>query len=139
MPMPRKPTHLHAVDGTYRSDRHGDRENEPQPEGKPVKPKFLKGRASEIWDEYAAVCYWLTAADSHSFATWCSLAAELERGVKKMVASRISQMRALGSELGTSGPGTRSRINVGNALKNGSKGKEKSNGADSKPADKNYA
>lgn len=128
-----KPLEFHRRDGTLRADRHSERQ-EPQPEGKPAKPKWLRGRASKLWDEYVGVAYWLTAADSHNFAAWCGLAAELERGITKMVASRISQYRMLGDVLGLAGPGSRARINVGNAL---GKGKDKKAGKE--PADKNYA
>ncbi len=69
-----------------------------------------------------AIGYWLTAADSHALAIWCALSAEAERGVDKMLASRLTQWRTLGSELGFNGPSSRVRINVGNAL-----GKDKNN------------
>ena len=118
MGRPRKPTHLHAVDGTYNVTKHADRVNEPQPAGALVKPKWLKGRAAKLWDEYSSIGYWLTAADSHSLATWCGLAAEISAGLKNVTSSRISQYRALGSELGFL-CASRSRINVGNALGKG--------------------
>src|SRR5215475_6589487 len=97
---PRKPTALHLVEGTLNATRHKDRENEPEVTGKPVKPRFLKGKASKLWDTYVEIGYWLTSADSHALATWCGLAAELEHDLKNMTASRISQWRALGSALG---------------------------------------
>src|SRR4051812_29320290 len=116
MPNHRKPTSLHLVDGTLNTTRHKDRKDEPVLTGKPAKPKFLRGRASKLWDDYAAIGYWLTEADSHALAIWCGLTAEAERGIAKMTASRLSQLRSYGGELGFSGPGARSRINVGNAL-----------------------
>ena len=115
MPKPRKPTDLHIVNGTYRPTEHADRADEPTPKGEPVRPKFLRGKAAAIWDHYAEVGYWLTEADSHALAMWSSLCVEMERGVSKMVASRIAQWRNLASELGFL-PGSRSRINVGAAL-----------------------
>jgi hypothetical protein len=111
MPAHRKPTALHLVEGTVNVTRHADRVNEPQPTGKPVRPKFVKGRASKLWDEYAAIATWLTDADSHALALWCGLGAEMEKDLKNMTASRISQWRALGAELGFL-CASRSRISV---------------------------
>jgi phage terminase small subunit len=76
---------------------------EPAPEGKPQKPKFLKGRAAKIWDEYApqlTAMGVLTSVDSHTFAAWCCLAAEFERAPDRMQAARIAQMRALAAAFG---------------------------------------
>ncbi len=106
---PPKPTQLHVVQGTLRSGRHAVRQDEVQPEGEPVKPLFVKGRAARIWKEYAGRCFWLTVADSHIFAVWCGLGAELERGVEKVPAARIAQWRGLGGDLGIS-PAARARI-----------------------------
>jgi hypothetical protein len=130
MPNHRKPTHLHLIEGTLNATRHKDRKDEPVLTGKPSKPKFLRGRASKLWDEYVAIGYWLTEADSHAFAIWCSLTAEAERGTAKMTASRLSQLRSYGGELGFSGPGNRSRINVGNALGKGKGTEQKTNAKD---------
>ena len=106
---PPKPTQLHAVMGTLRPGRHAGREYEVEPEGPLVRPAFLKGRAVRIWREYGARCFWLTAADSHVFAAWCAIAAELEQGVAKVSAARIAQWRGLGGDLGI-GPSARARI-----------------------------
>ncbi len=125
--MTTKPTFLHAVEGTTNVTRHKHRANEPKPDGVPVKPKFVKGKASKIWDEYVAIGYWLTSADSLVLAAWCGLAAEMEANLKDMTASRISQWRALGSELGF-GPSSRTKINASHADKK-----------TDNPADKFYA
>ena len=106
---PPKPTALHVVQGTLRSGRHAGRDDEIQPEGAPVKPTFLKGRAARIWTEYVRICFWLTAADSHVLAAWCALGAELERSVEKVPAARIAQWRGLGGDLGIS-PAARAKI-----------------------------
>ena len=50
MGRPKTPTAKLKVTGQYRTDRHGDREHEPRPEGSPQKPKRLKGEAAEFWD-----------------------------------------------------------------------------------------
>lgn len=124
MPAHRKPTALHLVEATTNVTRHKDRKGEPVLTGKPKRPKFLRGRASKLWDEYVVIAYWLTEADSHALAIWCGLTAEAERGISKMTASRLSQLRSYGGELGFAGPGARSRINVGSALGSTGKGTE---------------
>ena len=106
---PPKPTQLLVVKNTLRSGRHAGRQDEVQPEGELVKPAFLRGRAGRIWKEYGSRCFWLTAADSHIFAAWCAISAELERGVGKVPAARIAQWRGLGGDLGI-GPSARARI-----------------------------
>lgn len=116
MPNNRKPTALHVIDGSFRPGRHAARTSEPQPTGSPVKPKYLKGKASRIWDEHVQIGHWLTAADSLALAAWCSLGAEMERKFADMPASRISQWRTLGAELGFL-CASRSRINVNSASK----------------------
>ena len=108
---PPKPTQLHVVQATFRSGRHAGRDDEIQPDGAPKKPGFLKGRAARIWKEYAGRCFWLTGADSHTFAVWCVLGAELERGVEKVPAARIAQWRGLGGDLGIS-PSARAKISA---------------------------
>lgn len=75
-------------------------EEEITPNGRPVKPKVLKRPAAKFWDQFIAPAFWLTEADTQKAFMWCCLAAEFEAGPDKMVASRIGQLRALGSELG---------------------------------------
>lgn len=104
-----KPTVLHIVENTVNATRHSHRANEPVPEGRPVRPKWLKGRAAKIWDEYIVIGHWLTAAETPKFAVWCELTAETEGGVKHMENPRIAQWRALGSELGFD-PASRTRL-----------------------------
>lgn len=114
MPNQRKPTALHVVEGTYNTTRHKDRQNEPATKSGLIKPKFLKGRASKLWDEYAPRLWWLGDADSHHLAVYCGLVAEYERGPDQMLAARIGQMRAFAGELGIAA--ARSKFN---AKKNG--------------------
>ena len=86
-------------------------ENEPTPEGAVERPKSLRkgSRAAQLWDTFVVRCYWLSWADSPKALMWCHLQAEFERSPKNMTSSRISQLRALGSELGLD-PGSRSRL-----------------------------
>jgi phage terminase small subunit len=112
-----KPTHLKLVQGNPGKRPLNDAEPEPTT-GCP-KPKFLKGRAAKIWDEYAPELERigvLTAVDGHMFATWCVLAEEVERDAKGMTASRIAQMRALASSFGLDAS-SRSRLSVKGADK----------------------
>lgn len=105
-----KPTELHLVQGTYRPERHEDQaENEPKPEGKLEKPKYLKGRAARVWDRIAPKLEWLTEVDSDTLALWCGLQAEYESNLADMPSSRISQIRVLAAELGMTASG-RARI-----------------------------
>lgn len=111
---------LHVVGGTYRPDRHETAANAPEPTGRPVRPKFLKGRAAKVWSEYVGVAFWLTDAESHILAVWCSLTAEIETSVALMPAARISQWRTLAAELGLT-PSARARIGGKDGKKKSSK------------------
>lgn len=84
-------------------------QDEPQPVGALVKPPKIRGRASQLWDEVAALAPWLTSAESFKLHVWCELHAEFERSPRKMVAARIGQLRAAGSELGLD-PSSRARL-----------------------------
>lgn len=88
MGRPRTPTAKLMAAGTYRQDRHGG--NEPQPDGEPIKPKWLDGVAAEAWqrvvpelvalgvartidaDALAGMCRW--------FAVWREADAKLQAG-----------------------------------------------------------
>ena len=91
-------------------------DGDPMPEGKPVKPKDLKGRASRLWDERIAPAFWLTWADTEKAVLWCLLAAELYESKGKMLAARIGQFRSVGSELGFD-PSARARLGAGGTSK----------------------
>jgi phage terminase small subunit len=107
-----KPTQLHVVAGSYRGDRHAGRTGEPKPDGRPEKPKTLRGRASKLWDQFIARMDWLTWADTPKAQMWCHLQAEYERDPDRMIAARIGQLRNLGSELGFD-PAGRARLGKG--------------------------
>ena len=94
----RKPTILKLIEGN-----RGHRPlnlDEPIPDGPIERPAKLKGRAAVLWDSFIARAHWLTWADGAKALMWCHLQAEFERSPKNMVASRIAQLRAVGSELG---------------------------------------
>lgn len=84
-------------------------EDVPEAGGEPVRPSYLKGRAADLWDATLPLLWWLGEVDSHKLGLWCALQAEFERSPKKMVAGRIAQLRALGSELGMD-PASRTRL-----------------------------
>lgn len=110
----RKPTpHLRLITGSHLKDRkvdaavHGAVDE--IPEGAAEKPDKLKGPQGKLWDRYIARCHWLTWADAPKALMWCHLQAEYEKKPTAMIASRIAQLRALGSELGLD-PSSRQRI-----------------------------
>ena len=84
-------------------------EGEPLPDGRPECPKSLTGRARRYWEQYIDKAFWLTFADTQKAVMWCHLAAEFERDPERMIAARIGQLRALGSELGFD-PASRARL-----------------------------
>ena len=68
-------------------------------------PDYLKKRprAVELWDEYAPALQALGTLKKESqglFGQWCWLMQSFEEGPDAMVASKISNMRALASMLG---------------------------------------
>lgn len=101
------PTHLKIVRGN--PGKRTLPTNEPEATGDLVRPKYLRGRALALWKEASASCYWLGECDSYKLGMWCALQAEFERGPKAMIAGRIAQLRALGSELGMD-PASRTRL-----------------------------
>jgi phage terminase small subunit len=109
---PAKPTALKIIQGN--PGKRPLNQHEPKPASGCAKPKFLKGRAARIWDEYAPELERigiLTAVDGHLFAAWCTLAAELEVQAGKMSAPRIAQMRMLAAAFGLD-PSSRARLVV---------------------------
>lgn len=104
-----KPTHLRLVEGN--AGKRPVPEGEPIPKGEIQKPSKLKGKPGGLWDQFISPAFWLTSADGPKAFMWCHLQAEFERAPGKMVASRISQLRALGSELGFD-PASRARLGV---------------------------
>ena len=111
-----KPTLRLVAEGTYDPSRHDRREGEPIPTGRPLKPKGLRGRAAQLWDEYLARGFWLTEADSAALGIFCNLTAETERNLKNMVPGRISNWRSLAGSLGFL-PAERARLGTGGGKK----------------------
>ena len=66
-------------------------------------------RAAQIWTEDSKIAFWLTAADSRAFGTWCRMSAQLERADPDP--AWRAQWRMLGSELGFFAA-SRSKLNM---------------------------
>jgi hypothetical protein len=83
--------------------------SELMPTGRATPPTLLDGRPADLGAALIEPAWWLTSADSQKAFMWCHLAAEFEADPPAMVASRIAQLRALGSELGFD-PAARARL-----------------------------
>jgi phage terminase small subunit len=102
-----KPFGLRVIDGN--AGRRPLPPEGPKLDGKPVVPKWLKGRGAEIWCDVLAFATWLTVADSYKLASWCDRQAEFERSRRKWSAADRREHRAAGSELGLD-PSSRTRM-----------------------------
>jgi P27 family predicted phage terminase small subunit len=73
------PIALKVIEGTYREDRHGGGVR--APDGLPVKPNWLGGLASQVWDErieeMRAIPGLLSTIDGPALATYCTAWQEL--------------------------------------------------------------
>lgn len=78
----------------------------------PEKPPGMDPEPGALWDLFVKRAHWLTWADTHKAAMWCLLQAEFYASDGQMVAARIGQLRALGSELGFD-PVSRDRMRLG--------------------------
>jgi hypothetical protein len=100
----RKPTplHLRLIAGNPgKRPLPQPRTDIPEIPGGPIeRPENLKGIPGKLWDRYIVRCHWLTWADGPKALMWCHLQAEYERKPAEMIASRIAQLRAVGSDLG---------------------------------------
>ncbi len=114
-----KPAHLKIVTGNPgkrpvaldpAADADMDHDNELEP------PRKLLKREQELWERYIRPAHWLTVFDEPRAFAWVKLQHEFERKPGDMVASRIAQLRALGSELGLD-PTSRARMGSGDKTK----------------------
>lgn len=91
----RKPTAELKLHGEYEPSRHGDRSREPQPTGKPVKPKTMKGEASRHWDSIVPSLVETgvaTAQDTPALIRLCEFWAEYEAAKEQGTKDRIRLM-----------------------------------------------
>lgn len=98
----RKSTDLHLVTGTYRRDRHGPGGPPRQPvqDNGILPPKRLKKRQQELWDKHIRILPGLHVVDAAKCHLWVELQAEFERAPERMPATRLTQLRLLGKDLG---------------------------------------
>jgi hypothetical protein len=126
---------LRLITGSHIKDRPPAKapDIEPIQGGAVERPAGLRANtvAGKLWAQYIARCHWLSWADSPKALMWCHLQAEYQRGPDKMIASRIAQLRALGSELGLD-YGSRERMGV--TIPTGRQQPQEKPGAEEKPA-----
>lgn len=72
-------------------------------------PAKLDVDQKRLWERFINRAWWLEDHDSPKAYMWVALEAEFEKCPADMTASRIAQLRALGSELGFD-PSSRSRM-----------------------------
>lgn len=95
--------------------RNPTNHDEPVIEGAVNKPRHLKDRAAEIWDQFAVPLVTagvLKSVDIYLMAVWCELAAHMEEvGAPSMNARMLGQFRQISGELGLT-PSARTRLHV---------------------------
>lgn len=107
-----KPTHLKVVTGNPGKKSLPDNGAEIAIRETPLEPlKKLTVVEQRLWDRFINPAWWLTDFDVPKAQTWVCLKAEFLRSPKKMIASRVSQVRILENELGMD-PGERARLGV---------------------------
>lgn len=80
----------------------------------PIDPPVpLSGRKLELWDKYIRNCTWLTQHDAPGAFVWVNLYEQFEADPVFITAGRIAQLRAIASELGLGGPGSRTKFVAG--------------------------
>lgn len=114
MPRPRKPQHLHIVQGTFRRDRHGPRDAEPEvflPLGDP--PAGWNAGAKTLWHELAAQvpAGVATGCDRTMFEVLIRLVAKMREGPDVMTPALAAQIRTACAVFGMT-PADRSRVMV---------------------------
>jgi hypothetical protein len=95
-----KPAYVRLIEGNR--GRRPIPQGLSEPSGKPVRPKWLRGRATRLWTEVLSFATWLTIADSYKLAAWCDRQAQFEnpRERREWTAADRREHRAAGSELG---------------------------------------
>ena len=99
-----KPAHLRLVDGTHRSDRHGDAgkllSDAAAAFGPLRMPSYFKRQARVAWQRYITPASWLDASREPAAIAFCELWQELRSAPTSFQAAKHGQMRAYMSELG---------------------------------------
>lgn len=117
MPTPPKPVELLKLQGTYRKDRHGERDGLAQPEGHVQQPSNLDSPGLRMWaviSEKVAPCGFLTAADQPIVdlccrlwgllqqAMACAQSDPMDKDARASVVAYTSQWMACAGKLGLS-------------------------------------
>ena len=105
---------MHVVSGTYRKDRHGDRDSEPKiaeplggpPEGWRIEAKLLWAELCDLIPAGVA-----TKADRVMFETLLRLVAKMREGPEAMTPALAAQIRTACAVFGMT-PADRSRVSV---------------------------
>ncbi|NMM46573.1 M20 family metallopeptidase [Rhodospirillaceae bacterium KN72] len=102
-----KAPELRLIEGSHRSDRHGDPNAikaglgaSKSAFGPVERPKGMKGEALKAWKQYIEPAFWLDASREPSAIAFCELWAEFRAIPSHFPAARHTQMRAYMSELG---------------------------------------
>jgi hypothetical protein len=107
-----RPPHLKLVSGNPGKRPIRSRQTDVPFQGGPIeRPPSLRGDARKLWDQYIARAHWLTWADGPKALMWSYLQAEFEKAPGKMIAARLTHLRALGAELGFD-PVSRDRMGI---------------------------
>lgn len=112
-----KPAHLKVVTGN--PGRRPIERGEPElfVREEPLAPvKKLTKAQRALWDRFINKAWWLADHDVPKAFMWTCLQAEFDRAPSKMAASKVAQLRLVGSELGMD-PASRARLGVGSAPK----------------------
>lgn len=108
-----KPTKLKLITGN--PGKRKLPQNEPQPRrGAIERPEYLSDPAKAVWDRLSPELIELgilKPLDVTMFAAFCALVAEFEADPAGTTASRIAQMRSLGSCFGVD-PSSRTRLSI---------------------------
>lgn len=102
-----KATHLRLVDGTHRTERHGDPAAAQRAVAQAAagfgplsRPRYLTGAAKAAWERYVAPAVWLDASREPAAIAFCELWKEMRMAPTTFQAAKHSQMRGYMSELG---------------------------------------
>lgn len=111
---------LRLVDGTHRTNRHGQRaevresaETALASFGKLCRPKHLKGEAAAAWRRYIEPAAWLDASREAAAIAFCELWKEFMFNPSGFPASKHGQLRAYMSELGLTDERNRGDVDDG--------------------------
>lgn len=128
---PRTPTSVLKLHGGYRDDRHADRAGEPQPEGKPVMPRWLKGDAANCWKRLVPKLLknkLATEVDTEALAGMCDMWGKYrivsklfdeqpeDKSLRASCVAFLGMFEKLAGRFGVT-PSDRSRLNVVNDSK----------------------